>query len=275
MDEKKATILCIEDEEELLEDLCEELQEAGYRFLKATDGREGLECLKQEKPDLIICDMMMPNMDGQALLKELRGNFSKFDDVPFVFLTAKATRDDIIAGKRLGAEEYLTKPVDYDLLLATVESSLAQVERIQNRDRKKLMQIYQMFKKQRGTEREIRVAFVTDNPQTIAPLSTALTDLGCTINFVTEKQLAHKTFDLSNTDIVFLVYSKIVHYYLRYIADKRDSKWTGTSVLLAPSTLSSNQKDAFLENGIDECIHYPYPPIDIFKLIIKRLKNAA
>lgn len=272
---EKATILCVEDETMLLEDLKEELEEAGYRVLTAENGNTAVTVLEKHKPDLILSDMMMPVMDGPALLKHVRDQLPKLSDVPFIFLTAKATRENLIEGKRLGVDDYLTKPVDYDLLLATVEASLAQMARIRQRTQQKLQQIYELFQKQHKVQGPLRVQFVTGNHAAVQPISVALNELGCAVTIVPEAQLAKKAFSVRDSDIVFLVYSKIVHYYLNYVTSEAPQDWGGVTVLLAPPKLSAEQKEALLQAGVNDFIEYPYPPVEVFKLIMKRMQKAA
>ena len=124
-----ATILCVEDEADLRVDICEELEAAGYRVLEAGNGREALQILGEERPDLVLCDITMPAMSGLDLLRQVRMN-SALADLPFIFLTALAGRRDIIAGKEAGVDDYLTKPIDFDLMLITVAARLDQVARI-------------------------------------------------------------------------------------------------------------------------------------------------
>lgn len=124
------TILCIEDELDLREDIAEELSDAGYTVYQASDGVEGLKAILEKKPSLVLSDITMPNMDGHQLLKEVRNNHPKLDAIPFIFLSALSDHRDLIEGLRIGADDYLTKPVDYDLLLAKVDTALKRVARI-------------------------------------------------------------------------------------------------------------------------------------------------
>jgi DNA-binding NarL/FixJ family response regulator len=128
-------ILCIEDEEALRRDLVEELQDAGYRVIEAEDGDDALIQLESVRPDLILCDICMPGMDGYELLDILQDRAGDYAEIPFLFLTALADRHDVLEGKRLGADDYLVKPVDYDLLLATVHARLRQITRIREQAR--------------------------------------------------------------------------------------------------------------------------------------------
>ncbi|MBW7862576.1 MAG: response regulator [Rhodocyclaceae bacterium] len=124
------TILCVEDERRLRQDIVDELAIAGYDALGAADGREALALLDARRPDLILCDISMPHLDGFGFLETMRGTRPDLADVPLVFLTALGGRDHVINGKRAGADDYLVKPVDFDLMLATIEARLGQIERI-------------------------------------------------------------------------------------------------------------------------------------------------
>ena len=124
------TILCVEDERHLRQDIVDELTIAGYGVLSAADGREALTLLNAQRPDLILCDVSMPRLDGYGFLETMRHTRPDLADVPIVFLTALGGRDHIINGRRAGADDYLVKPVDFDLMLATIESRLGQIERI-------------------------------------------------------------------------------------------------------------------------------------------------
>jgi DNA-binding response OmpR family regulator/DNA-binding CsgD family transcriptional regulator len=124
-----ATILCVEDEADLRADICEELVAAGYGVDEAGNGREALELLQAKRYDLVLCDITMPKMSGLELLRQVR-LAPGLGDLPFVFLTALAGRRDIIAGKEAGVDDYLTKPIDFDLMLITIAARLDQVARI-------------------------------------------------------------------------------------------------------------------------------------------------
>ena len=129
-DDSGALILCVEDERDLRGDIIEELEAAGYRTIGAGDGHAALKMLETHKPDLVLCDITMPGLDGFGVMREVRNKRPDMADVPFLFLTALAGRADVIQGKAAGADDYLVKPIDYDILLATVRARLAQVHRI-------------------------------------------------------------------------------------------------------------------------------------------------
>ncbi len=125
-----AIILCIEDEVDLREVLVEEMRDAGYYVIEATDGVEALVVLKHTQPDLILCDIAMPRMDGYQLLQHIRENHTELAGVPFIFLTAQDRIEQIVSGKHAGADDYLVKPVNFDLMLATIDAHLRQVQRL-------------------------------------------------------------------------------------------------------------------------------------------------
>lgn len=125
----RATILCVEDEPLLRGDLSDELRDAGYRVLEARNGAEAFESLAREPADLVLCDVSMPDGGGYELLERLRRSSIVAAPVPFVFLTARGAKDEQIRGRELGADDYLVKPVDFDLLLSVVRSRLGSVER--------------------------------------------------------------------------------------------------------------------------------------------------
>lgn len=117
------TLLLIEDNVEMRENTAEILELAGYRVLTAANGKEGVELTLREQADLVICDIMMPVLDGYGVLHLLSKN-EKTAGIPFIFLTAKAERSDFRKGMDLGADDYLTKPFDDLDLLNAVERRL-------------------------------------------------------------------------------------------------------------------------------------------------------
>lgn len=138
-----ATILLVEDEESLQEGISDllEIADIGYDLsvIIASDGNEGLEAMRTLTPDLIISDIMMPNMDGYQFLTAVRA-VPQWVHIPFIFLTAKGKKQDVFKGKLSGAELYITKPFDSTELLELVETQLqrsfqrqtAQQENLQN-----------------------------------------------------------------------------------------------------------------------------------------------
>lgn len=116
-------ILLIEDNKDVRENTSEILELAQYKVVTAKHGKEGVELAMKEKPDLIICDIMMPILDGHGVLHMLSKN-EETASIPFIFLTAKAERSDFRKGMEMGADDYLTKPFDDVELLNAIESRL-------------------------------------------------------------------------------------------------------------------------------------------------------
>lgn len=114
-------ILLIEDNAEIRENTAEILELANYQVLTAENGKIGVELAQREKPDLIICDIMMPELDGYGVLHIL-GKKEDTAAIPFIFLTAKTEKVDIRKGMNLGADDYLTKPFDDTDLLNAIEA---------------------------------------------------------------------------------------------------------------------------------------------------------
>ena len=117
-------ILVIEDEPEMRRNLVSILRLEKFQPIAAENGRMGVEAARREKPDLILCDVMMPELDGHGVLAALRAD-PGMAAIPFIFLTAKGEKPDIRAGMNLGADDYLTKPVAKADLLAAITSRLA------------------------------------------------------------------------------------------------------------------------------------------------------
>lgn len=118
------TILLIEDDSALRENTAELLELSGYTVFTAPNGKIGIEKAKKESPSIIICDIMMPEVDGYGVLEAVASE-EKTKHIPFIFLSAKTEHKEIRKGMDMGADDYLTKPFDEEELLSAVESRLA------------------------------------------------------------------------------------------------------------------------------------------------------
>jgi two-component system sensor histidine kinase/response regulator len=146
--EERAVILLVEDDTALLDGMSDTLEMQGYRTVRASNGREGLAVLEELRPDLIISDIMMPEMDGYAFHQEVIGN-PQTATIPFIFLTAKSDQADVIRGLREGVDAYLTKPFDLEELLIHVQNKLSRFATIRKQALAQLeelqVQIVNMF----------------------------------------------------------------------------------------------------------------------------------
>jgi DNA-binding NarL/FixJ family response regulator len=120
-------ILVIEDEPEMRRNITILLRHCDYEPLAAENGRAGVETARREKPDLILCDVMMPELDGYGVLQALQADAS-LARIPFIFLTAKGEKDDLRSGMNMGADDYLTKPVANADLVRAIEMRLRRSE---------------------------------------------------------------------------------------------------------------------------------------------------
>jgi CRP-like cAMP-binding protein/CheY-like chemotaxis protein len=144
-------ILLIEDNKDVRENTAEILELAQYKVITAVNGKEGVELAQKEKPDLIICDIMMPVLDGHGALHLLSKNEATAS-IPFIFLTAKAERNDFRKGMELGADDYLTKPFDDVELLSAIESRLKKNEILKKEFAKNFAGINDFINEAKGIE---------------------------------------------------------------------------------------------------------------------------
>jgi DNA-binding response OmpR family regulator len=130
MPSPRKTILCIEDDIETAALIGEELVERGFDVDVATDGREGLAAILENRPNLVLCDVSLPFMSGFDVLERLTEVAPDCGYMPFVFLTALTDRENELKGRQLGADDYVTKPIDFDILGAIIDVRLARAPRI-------------------------------------------------------------------------------------------------------------------------------------------------
>jgi CheY-like chemotaxis protein len=117
------SILVIDDNVDIRENTAEILELAGYKTFVAENGKKGVETAQKEKPDIIVCDIMMPELDGYGVLHLLKKN-PQTENIPFVFLTAKTERSDFRKGMEMGADDFITKPFEEIELLSAIETRL-------------------------------------------------------------------------------------------------------------------------------------------------------
>ena len=120
---KSTSILIVDDEPDILEFLCYNLEKEGYTVGTASNGEAGLEKAIAQKPDLILLDIMMPEMDGIEVCQRLKSNPAT-ETIPIIFITAKVSKEGKLEGLDAGAVDYITKPIDLDETLARIHTQL-------------------------------------------------------------------------------------------------------------------------------------------------------
>ena len=172
---EKVIILLVEDDVALLEGMSDTLEMQGYKTIQATDGRKGLEVLQQVQPDLIISDIMMPEMDGYEFHRAVASS-PESAGIPFIFLTAKSDQEDVRKGLREGVDAYLTKPFDLEELLIHVQNKLDRFAMIRQQALAQLdelqSQIVTMFSHELRTPLTYIQGYtdlLADTPQSISP----------------------------------------------------------------------------------------------------------
>jgi DNA-binding NarL/FixJ family response regulator len=129
MAEARKKILCIEDDSSVAAMIAEELADRGFEVVVAHDGHEGFVAILKLMPDLVLCDINLPVMSGFEVLERLNALAPRLGHIPFVFLTALTDRDSELRARRLGADDYVTKPIDFDMLGMIINARLAGVAR--------------------------------------------------------------------------------------------------------------------------------------------------
>ena len=122
-------ILCIEDDRETAGLIAEELADRGFEVSLAYNGQEGLMAIMRHTPDLVLCDISMPAMTGFEVLERLNELAPRLGHIPFVFLTALTDRDNELKARELGADDYVSKPIDFDRLVLIIEARIAGIAR--------------------------------------------------------------------------------------------------------------------------------------------------
>jgi DNA-binding NarL/FixJ family response regulator len=129
MAQTRRRVLCIEDNRDTAAVIAEELTDRGFDVELAYSGQDGLLTIMKSTPDLVLCDISMPTMTGFEVLERLNEFAPRIGSIPFVFLTALADRETELKGRRLGADDYITKPIDFERLVYIINARLAGVAR--------------------------------------------------------------------------------------------------------------------------------------------------
>jgi CRP-like cAMP-binding protein len=188
------TVLLIEDDIVLRENTAELLELENYKVIKASNGKTGVTIAKKELPDIIVCDIMMPELDGYGALEILSKN-KKTKYIPFIFLSAKTEHSDVRKGMNLGADDYIPKPFTEDDLINAIESRLAKtsiLKELKNNQKKQLIE--------------------TDNGEikTLNDLKNYFDDYGEEFTFNTEEVIYHEG---DHSNYIYLISQGTVKCY--------------------------------------------------------------
>ena len=125
-------ILCVEDEEDIRENIVDILRDENFEVFEASNGKEGYKKFLEVAPDIVISDIMMPESDGYELLKMVReSQDSRKNNIPFIFLTALGQKQDVVKGINLSANDYLIKPIDFELMIAKINEKINNASKIE------------------------------------------------------------------------------------------------------------------------------------------------
>lgn len=203
-------VLIIEDEPQMRRNMMLILKKEGFLALDAADGATGVTLAQRELPDVILCDVMMPGLDGYGVLAALRAEPAT-ETIPFIFLTAKGEKTDVRAGMNLGADDYLTKPVLIADLLGAIQA------RIERRDQH---------------QRDLRAAFTSPEPL----LALGLTPRESEVLFWVAQGKA-------NAEIALILEASAgtIRKHLEHIFEKLGVENRGAATLVAMEKLAGNQ----------------------------------
>ncbi len=238
-------ILLIEDNKDVRENTAEILKLAHYTVFTAKNGKEGVEIAQTEKPDLIICDIMMPVLDGHGVLLMLSKN-EDTSSIPFIFLTAKAERSDVRKGMEMGADDYLTKPFDDVELLNAIEIRLKKNDILRREFTKNMEGIDEFMNKAKGMaslkklsdDRDIRIYKKKEDifKEDTYPRG---------IYFVNKGKV--KTYQTNEMGKEFITELHKEGDFFGYLALLKDEKYTGTATALEDSEIYMIPREDFYE----------------------------
>lgn len=238
-------ILIIEDNAEVRENLEEILELSGYEVLSAPNGKTGVERALELLPDLIICDIMMPELDGFGVLNILSKR-SHTSDIPFIFLTAKSENIDFRRGMNLGADDYITKPFYKDELLQVIEMRLKKSERMRTKYQPSEEGLHAFINEARGYE-ELRKLSQDRKRKTYAKKSLLFEegDYPRYLYFVNEGKI--KVFKTNEYGKEYIINIFTAGDFLGYVDLIQDSNYRESAAALEDAELSLIPREDFLK----------------------------
>jgi CRP/FNR family transcriptional regulator, cyclic AMP receptor protein len=238
-------ILLIEDNEAIRDNTAEILELTNYKVYTAENGKKGVETALKEKPDLIICDIMMPVLDGYGVLHMLHKN-SDTKNIPFIFLTAKTERNDLRKGMELGADDYITKPFSGMELLSAVESRLKKMDVIKEEYNTSTHALQEQMNQEKGTDLLQQLVNERNiNKYRRKQLVFSEGNRPSCLYFVQKGKV--KTFKTNEDgkELVVGLYSE--GDFLGYVALLEESNYKESAEAMEPTELSIIPKDDFTE----------------------------
>jgi CRP-like cAMP-binding protein len=260
-------ILIIEDNNDIRENVVEILELAGYTVFEAQNGKTGVDLATKNLPDVILCDIMMPELDGYGVLYMLSKN-PETATIPFIFLTAKAERLDLRKGMELGADDYLTKPFDDMDLLSAIETRLKKKELQQSFYSKSLDRITNLIAKNDGLAELKRI--IAERKSRAFKKNQVIYydgDKGNGLYLVISGKI--KTIKLAEDGRELMTGIYGAEEYLGIHAMLSNEPYSDTATALEDSTLCLIPKDQ-LENLLN---HYPDVAREFIKVLAKDIRE--
>lgn len=243
----RSKILIIEDDKIVRENTAEILTLSGYEVESAEDGKSGIKKVTDFNPDLIICDIMMPELDGYGVLYVLSKN-PKTASIPFIFLTAKIEKEDLRKGMNLGADDYLTKPFDDMELLNAIEGRIKK---------------YQIIKKEFSADLNGFQQFLSEAEES-NPLASLTKDKKP--YQYKAKEFIFRAGDFANF-LYFIEKGKVKTYKMNNDAKEYITEIHEAGDFLGYQPLLEDRRYNDYASGIEDCIIYKIPKDDFLKLI--------
>lgn len=266
-------ILIIEDENDLRQSIADFLEVEGFKCLQAADGTEGIDISRTELPDLIICDIKMPGLNGHEVLRELRRD-SRTSSIPFIFLTALVEKVDIRKGMELGADDYLTKPFLTEDLLSAIKTRLHRNQELKERfhDLRKSL-IHKLPHEFRtplvsiiGYAQLLIDRYKENTDPAIVEYSKSIYDAGVRLNKMIQNFLVFTKLKLASGDtnfrVEFLVEPTLISYPLiKSISETIASRYNRISDLVVKGSdgiikISLNEFNLILEELVDNAFKF-------------------
>lgn len=241
----KTKILLIEDNQDMRENTAEILELANYEVVSAENGRIGVSMAKSQDPDLIVCDIMMPELDGFEVLYMLSKD-PNTSAIPFVFLTAKADKKDMRRGMNLGADDYITKPFEEMELLGAVESRLKRNDRIKTRFSRNAEDLDRFIDEARGFE-ELKNLSKDRKVKTFGKKEVIYREdeYPNALYFIVEGKVAESKMDSHAKELITELYGP--GEFLGYLPLLQAAQYRETATTLEESKLAVIPKDDFME----------------------------